>query len=155
MFFVSSRRRHTRCALVTGVQTCALPISGYPEKHFEAPNLKTDLRFLKQKVEKGAEYIVTQMFFDNQKYFDFVKACRQMDINVPIVPGLKPITTLKQLSTLPKVFYIDIPEELSQEVLKCKNNAEVTRVGTEWTIDQYKELNADGVPVLHFNTTGK
>lgn len=130
-------------------------VAGYPEKHFEAPNLKTDLKFLKKKVDKGADYIVTQMFFDNKKYFEFVKACRDIGITIPIIPGLKPITTLKQLSTLPKVFYIDIPEELSEEVLKCKNNAEVSQVGTEWMIAQSKELIEYGVPCLHFYTMGK
>ncbi|QEC52220.1 5,10-methylenetetrahydrofolate reductase (NAD(P)) [Anseongella ginsenosidimutans] len=130
-------------------------VAGYPEKHFEAPNLKTDLRYLKQKVDKGADYIVTQMFFDNKKYFEFVKACRDFGINVPIIPGLKPITTLKQLSTLPKVFYIDIPEELSEEVINCKTNADVCQVGTEWMIAQCKELIDYGVPCLHFYTMGR
>lgn len=127
-------------------------VAGYPEKHFEAPNLKTDLKFLKRKVDKGADYIVTQMFFDNRKYFAFVKACREMDINIPIIPGIKPITTLKQLSTLPKIFHIDIPEALSDEVLKCRNNAQVREVGTEWMIAQCKELIREGVPCLHFYT---
>lgn len=127
-------------------------VAGYPEKHFEAPNMKTDLKFLKAKVDKGAHYIVTQMFFDNKKFFDFEKACREMGINVPIIPGLKPLTTLKQLTTLPKIFHIDIPEELSDEVLKCKNNEAVRQVGTEWMIQQCKELIARKVPCLHFYT---
>src|SRR5580692_1552419 len=107
-------------------------IAGYPEKHFEAPNLTSDLLYLKAKVEAGAEYITTQMFFDNQKYFDFVKSCRDAGINVPIIPGLKPITNKKQLNMLPKVFHVDLPTDLSDAILKCKNDAEVELVGTEW-----------------------
>ena len=130
-------------------------IAGYPEKHFEAPNLHTDLLFLKAKVDAGAEYITTQMFFDNQKYFEFVKACRDLDIQVPIIPGLKPITNKKQLSMLPKVFHVDLPTDLSREIMKCKNDEEVEQVGTEWMIQQSKELKQAGVPVLHYYTLGK
>jgi methylenetetrahydrofolate reductase (NADPH) len=130
-------------------------VAGYPEKHFEAPNLETDLLFLKAKVEAGAEYITTQMFFDNQKYFEFVKACRDIDIHVPIIPGLKPITNKKQLSMLPKVFHVDLPTDLSKAIMKCKNDEEVEQVGTEWMIQQSKELKKTGVPVLHYYTLGK
>jgi methylenetetrahydrofolate reductase (NADPH) len=130
-------------------------VAGYPEKHFEAPNMKSDLAYLKKKVDAGAEYIVTQMFYDNQKYFDFVKRCRAIGIEVPIIPGLKPITTLKQINMLPKTFHIDIPEELSDELEKCKNNVEATQVGVEWCIQQSKELVANGAPVLHYYTMGK
>ncbi len=130
-------------------------VAGYPEKHFESPNLKADLKYLKEKVDAGAEYIVTQMFFDNQKYFDFVDACRAADINVPIIPGLKPMTTKKQLSVLPSIFHIDIPEELFDEVDKCKDNAEVREVGVEWGIKQTKELIERGAPVIHFYSMGK
>jgi methylenetetrahydrofolate reductase (NADPH) len=130
-------------------------IAGYPEKHFEAPNLETDLMYLKAKVEAGAEYITTQMFFDNQKYFDFVKACRENDIHVPIIPGLKPMTSLKQLSMLPKIFHVDLPTELSGAILQCKNDADVAKVGTEWLIHQSKELKKAGVPVLHYYTLGQ
>jgi len=126
--------------------------AGYPEKHFEAMNLATDLHYLKQKVDAGASYIVTQMFFDNQKYFDFVDACRKMDINVPIIPGIKPIQNLNHISFLPKVFHIDFPEALSKELLKCKNNEEVTHVGIEWGIQQSKELKAANVPCIHYYT---
>ena len=130
-------------------------VAGYPEKHFEAPNLETDLMFLKAKVEAGAEYVTTQMFFDNKKYFDFVKSCRDHGIHVPIVPGLKPITNKKQLSLLPKVFHVDLPNELSTEIMKCKSDEEVEKVGTEWLTQQSKELKKAGVPVLHYYTLGK
>ncbi len=129
--------------------------AGYPEKHFESMNLKTDLKHLKEKVDAGAEFIVTQMFFDNQKYFDFVKSCREAGINVPIIPGLKPITTLKHISFLPKFFHIDFPEELSNELEKCTSNAEAKEVGIEWGIKQSKELVDYGVPLLHYYTMGK
>lgn len=126
--------------------------AGYPEKHFEAMNLSTDLHYLKQKVDAGAEYIVTQMFFDNQKYFDFVAACREIGITVPIIPGIKPIKTLNHISFLPKVFKIDFPEALSKELLKCKTNQEVNQVGIEWGIQQSKELKASNVPCIHYYT---
>jgi methylenetetrahydrofolate reductase (NADPH) len=129
-------------------------VAGYPEKHFEAPNLKTDFKYLKQKVDMGAGFIVTQMFFDNTKYIDFVKCCRENGINVPIIPGLKPITSSKQLINLPKIFHIDIPEELSEAVAACKTEADVKNVGIEWMIQQCKELVTFGVPVLHFYTMG-
>jgi len=127
----------------------------YPEKHMDAPNLQSDLKFLKRKVEAGAEFLVTQMFFDNQHYFDFVKKCRDIGINVPIIPGIKPISTKKQLMVLPKIFHIDMPEELVNQVEKCSNNEEVKQVGIEWTTKQCKELMAQDVPVLHFYTMGK
>ena len=126
--------------------------AGYPEKHFEAMNLKTDLIHLKQKVDAGASYIVTQMFFDNKKYFAFVKACRDFGIHVPIIPGLKPIKTLNHISFLPKFFHIDYPEELSTELLKCKTNKDVEVVGIEWGIHQSKELCAEKVPCIHYYT---
>ena len=130
-------------------------IAGYPEKHFEAPNMESDLLYLKQKVDAGADYITTQMFFDNRKFFEFVKKCREVGIEVPIIPGLKPVTSKKQLSVLPRTFYVDIPTELSNEILKCKTDAEVEIVGTEWLIAQSKELKQAGVPVLHYYTLGK
>jgi len=126
--------------------------AGYPEKHFEAMNLQTDLQYLKAKVEAGAEYIVTQMFFDNQKYFDFVEACRATGITVPIIPGLKPIKTMNHISFLPKFFHIDYPEALSKELLKCKTSKEVEKVGLEWGIQQSKELKEAGVPCIHYYT---
>jgi methylenetetrahydrofolate reductase (NADPH) len=130
-------------------------VAGYPEKHFEAPNMQTDLQYLKKKIDNGAEYIVTQMFFDNQKYYNFVKACRDIGINVPIIPGLKPVYTKKQLNVLPKTFHIDLPTELSGEMLKCKTDADVEQVGTEWLLQQSLDLKKNGVPVLHYYTLGK
>ncbi len=130
-------------------------VAGYPEKHFEAPNLQSDLRYLKMKVEAGADYITTQMFFDNKKYFDFVKNCREVGIEIPIIPGLKPITSRKQLTVLPRTFHVDIPTELSNEINKCKTDSEVEIVGTEWLVEQSKELKNEGVPVLHYYTLGK
>lgn len=129
--------------------------AGYPEKHFESPNLETDMTYLKAKVEAGAEYIMTQMFFNNQKFFEFEKVCRDNGINVPIIPGLKPITNKKQLNVLPKLFHVDIPNDLSNAIMKCKTDEEVERVGTDWLIQQSKELKAFGVPVLHYYTLGK
>lgn len=126
--------------------------AGYPEKHFEAMNLSTDLDYLKAKVDAGAEYIVTQMFFDNKKYFAFVDACKNKGINVPIIPGLKPIKTMNHISFLPKFFHIDYPDELSNELLKCKNNEEVRQLGIEWGIKQSKELKEAGVPCIHYYT---
>jgi len=130
-------------------------VAGYPEKHFEAPNLKTDLKYLKAKVDAGADYIVTQMFYDNQKYFDFVDLCRKNEIHVPIIPGLKPITTKKQGTLLPSIFHIDLPEALSDEIEKCTNNKQVKEVGVEWAIQQSKELMNYGVPSLHYYSMGK
>lgn len=126
--------------------------AGYPEKHFEAMNLATDLQYLKAKVDAGAEYIVTQMFFDNSKYFAFVDACREIGINVPIIPGLKPIKSLNHISFLPKFFHIDYPQELSNELLKCKTNEDVKKVGIEWGIHQSKELKNAGAPCIHYYT---
>ncbi|MEQ9306633.1 MAG: methylenetetrahydrofolate reductase [NAD(P)H], partial [Marinoscillum sp.] len=130
-------------------------VAGYPEKHFEAPNIKSDLKFLKQKVDQGAEYIVTQMFYDNSKYFEFVKKCNEAGINVPIIPGLKPITTKNHMTMLPSIFHIDIPDDLYTEIEKCKDNRAVKEVGIEWGIEQSKELMAAGVPVLHYYSMGK
>jgi methylenetetrahydrofolate reductase (NADPH) len=130
-------------------------VAGYPEKHFEAPNMQTDLLHLKAKVEGGADYIVTQMFFDNAKYYAFVKACRDIGITVPIIPGLKPVYTKKQVTILPKTFFIDLPAELSNEMLKCKTDAEVEKVGTEWLLYQSRDLKKNGVPVLHYYTLGR
>ncbi len=130
-------------------------VAGYPEKHFEAPNLKIDLQHLKAKIDAGAEYITTQMFFDNAKYFEFVRCCREAGITVPVLPGLKPISTKKQLNIIPRTFHVDIPEELSSEIMKCKSDADVEIVGTEWLLQQSKELKAAGVPGLHYYTLGK
>ena len=130
-------------------------VAGYPEKHLEAPSLQTDLKWLKKKVDLGANYIVTQMFFDNQKYFDFVKAARKIGITVPIIPGVKPIAIKKHLHVLPQVFRIDLPQDLIDAVEKCKDNKQVRQVGIEWAIAQSNELKAAGVPVLHYYSMGK
>lgn len=130
-------------------------VAGYPEKHLEAPSLQTDLKRLKEKVDAGADYVVTQMFFDNQKYFNFVDAAKKAGINVPIIPGIKPIAVKRHLQLLPQVFRIDIPETLISEVEKCKTNKEVRQVGIEFAIQQSKELLASGVPVLHYYSMGK
>jgi methylenetetrahydrofolate reductase (NADPH) len=139
----------------TNKTTFCIGVAGYPEKHFEAPNMKADLDYLKAKVDGGADYIVTQMFFDNEKYYAFVRACREAGINVPIIPGLKPIYNRKQLNMLPKTFHIDLPADLSTEILKCKNDEDVELVGQEWLLMQSRDLKKNGVPVLHYYTLGK
>ncbi len=130
-------------------------VAGYPEKHMESPSMQTDLRRLKEKVDTGAEYVVTQMFFDNKKYFAFVEAARAMGIEVPIIPGIKPIAVNRHLNILPQVFSLDLPDALVSEVEKCKDNKEVRQVGIDWAIEQSKELVAAGVPVLHYYSMGK
>ena len=130
-------------------------VAGYPEKHLESPSMQTDLKYLKEKVDAGADYIVTQMFFDNQKYFDFVNAAKQIGIGVPIIPGIKPIAVTRHLQLLPQVFRIDLPEALIKAVQNCKTNKEVRQVGIEWAIQQSKELLEAGVPVLHYYSMGK
>jgi methylenetetrahydrofolate reductase (NADPH) len=130
-------------------------VSGYPEKHFEAPSMEFDLQKAKEKVDAGAQYIMTQMFFDNKKYFEYVDACRSIGINVPIIPGLKPITNKKQLTVLPNIFFVDIPEALSKAMNAATTDEACEQVGTEWLIQQSKELKAAGVPVLHYYTLGK
>jgi len=130
-------------------------VAGYPEKHSEAPSLNIDIEHLKAKVDAGADYIVTQLFFDNKKFFNFVDKCREAGITVPIIPGLKPLVTKRQLSILPQIFHVDIPDTLAIEVLKCKDNAAVRQVGIDWCIAQSKELLAAGVPVLHYYSMGK
>jgi methylenetetrahydrofolate reductase (NADPH) len=141
--------------LNTNPTNFCIGVAGYPEKHFAAPNLKTDLKFLKQKMDSGAQYIVTQMFFDNKKYFEFVDLCREVGISAPIIPGIKPITTKSQSSALPTIFHIDIPEELADEVEKCKDNHAAREVGIEWAVKQSKELIKQGAPTLHFYSMGK
>ena len=130
-------------------------VAGYPEKHFEAPNPDSDLRWLKQKAEHGAEYIITQMFFDNERYFDFVDRCRAEGINIPIIPGIKPLTTASQLHVLPQVFHVDLPEALVQAVEGAKTRDQVKKAGMDWCTRQAEELLEKGVPTLHFYTMGK
>ncbi|MBB6459487.1 methylenetetrahydrofolate reductase [NAD(P)H] [Flammeovirga kamogawensis] len=133
----------------------SIGVAGYPEKHMDASNLDTDIQYLKKKVELGADYIVTQMFFDNQKYFDFVERCRAAGITVPILPGIKPLTTKKQLTLLPSIFKLDFPQDLYDAAQKCKNNKEVRELGIEWGIQQSKELIEYGVPGMHFYSMGR
>jgi methylenetetrahydrofolate reductase (NADPH) len=130
-------------------------VAGYPEKHLEAPSMETDLKRLKEKVDAGADYVVTQMFFDNKKFFEFVEKAKQMGINVPIIPGIKPIAVHRHLQILPQVFRLDLPEALIKAVEACKDTQQVRAVGIEWAIQQSKELISKGVPVVHFYSMGK
>ena len=130
-------------------------VAGYPEKHMEAPSLDSDIHFLKQKIKHGADYVVTQMFFDNEKYFEFVKKCRAEGITVPIIPGLKPLSTRKQLNLIPHRFKVDLPNDLINEVIKCTDNKAVRQVGIEWCVKQSLELIEQGVPLLHYYSMGK
>ena len=130
-------------------------VSGYPEKHMEAPSIDSDIHFLKQKIKNGAEYIITQMFFDNKKFFDFVDKCRKEGITVPIIPGLKPIATKKQLNLIPHRFSVDLPDDLIMAIVKAKDNEAIIQVGIEWCLEQSKELIQAGVPVLHYYSMGK
>lgn len=137
---------------ITNTEKFSYGMACYPEKHEEAPNLDSDIYWAKKKVENGAEYLVTQMFFDNQKYFDFVEKCRKNGIDVPIIPGIKPIHLLNQLTVLPKIFHCDIPEVLAVELRKCQTDEQAKEVGVEWCTEQAKELIAKGVPSIHFYT---
>ena len=139
----------TQMDINTG-QQFSYGVAGYPEKHEEAPNIDIDIQFLKQKIDNGAQYIVTQLFFDNNKYYSFVEKCRDSGINVPIIPGLKPITTRGQMNVLPKVFHVDMPMELVAELMKCKDDEEAKHVGVEWCEMQAKDLMAHNVPSIHF-----
>ncbi len=141
--------------IINGSKTnFCIDVSDYPEKHFEAPSMEFDLQRAKEKVDAGAEYIMTQMFFDNKKYFEYVDACRSMGINVPIIPGLKPITNKKQLTILPNIFYVDIPADLKNAMLAATTNEACEQVGTEWLIQQSKELKASRVHVLYYYSLG-
>jgi methylenetetrahydrofolate reductase (NADPH) len=130
-------------------------VAGYPEKHMEAPSLDSDIHFVKQKIKNGADYIITQMFFDNKKFFDFVAKCRAVGITVPIIPGLKPIATKKQLNLIPHRFSVELPDDLIMSVVKAKDNDAVKQIGIEWCTQQSKELVAAGIPVLHYYSMGK
>ncbi len=139
-----------------GVHTdFCIGVAGYPEKHYESPNPDLDMMFLKQKIDAGADYITTQMFFDNNKYHQFVSNCRTMAIDVPIIPGLKPLSGKKQLSGIPSIFHVDIPNDLAIEIMKCKHEKDVEKVGEEWLLMQTRDLIASGAPVIHFYTLGK
>jgi methylenetetrahydrofolate reductase (NADPH) len=130
-------------------------VAGYPEKHFESPNIDIDLRYLKAKVDSGADYIVTQLFFDNAKFFDFVHRCRNIGITVPIIPGIKPLTQKRQVSVIPKIFNIDLPTELADAMIHAKNDQEAKEAGIQWSIRQSRELKDAGVPCIHYYTMGK
>ena len=147
------RREH---GLQTEDRYFCIGVGAYPEKHFEAANIETDILNLKKKIDAGADYIITQMFFDNNVYYDFVDKCRAAGINVPIIPGLKPLSTARQVSLLPESFSLDIPVELTQEIEKAKGNKDaVYSIGTEWCAMQCKDLLKHGVPAVHFYTMGK
>lgn len=142
------------------LQNCAptnfcIGVGAYPEKHMEAPSLDSDIHYLKKKINNGAEYVVTQMFFDNQKYFSFVEKCRSEGITVPIIPGLKPIAIKKHLNLIPHRFHVDLPEGLILEIIKCKTNEDIRQVGIEWCVAQSKELMEAGIPILHYYSMGK
>jgi methylenetetrahydrofolate reductase (NADPH) len=142
--------------IINGSKTnFCIGVAGYPEKHFEAPSLEFDLHRAKEKADAGAQYIMTQMFFNNNKYFEYVDACRSIGINIPIIPGLKPITNKKQLTILPNIFHVDIPSDLSKAMFEATTDEACEQVGIEWLIYQSKELKASGVPVLHYYTLGK
>jgi methylenetetrahydrofolate reductase (NADPH) len=142
-------------SIVNGERTdFCIGVAGYPEKHFESPNMELDMAYLKQKVDAGADYIVTQMFFDNSKYFAFVDACRAAGITVPIIPGLKPITKKYQLTAIPRKFFINLPNDLVQAIHGASTEEAIKQVGMEWCIQQSKELKAAGAPSLHYYTMG-
>lgn len=131
-------------------QRFSFGVAGYPEKHEEAMNIDIDIEYLKAKVEAGAEYVVTQMFFDNRRYFDFVSRCRAAGIDCPVIPGIKPLTSLTQRALLPKTFHIDLPHDLAEEFRRCRDNDDAKALGVEWAIAQARELKAAGVPSIHF-----
>ncbi|QYS86812.1 methylenetetrahydrofolate reductase [NAD(P)H] [Flavobacterium oreochromis] len=139
----------------TNTTDFCIGVAGYPEKHMEAPSMDSDIHFMKQKIKNGADYIITQMFFDNQKFFEYVEKCRNAGITVPIIPGLKPIATKKQLNLIPHRFKVDLPDDLVMAVVKAKDNEAVKQIGIEWCIQQSKELVKAGVPFLHYYSMGK
>lgn len=140
----------------TGPEFFCIGVGGYPEKHFEAANIETDIFNLKKKVDAGADYIITQMFFDNQVYYDFVRRCREAGITVPIIPGLKPLSAARQVNMLPESFSLNIPIELTEEIAKAKDDKEaIYHIGKEWCTMQCKDLIRNGVPAVHFYTMGK
>ncbi len=142
--------------ILEGVKTdFSVGIAGYPEKHYEAPNLEIDIMYAKEKINAGADYITTQMFFNNRAYFEYLAALKEAKIDVPVIAGLKPITTRKQLSILPSVFHVDLPTDLATEIMKCKTDAAIEQVGEEWLLQQVKELIAAKAAVVHFYTLGK
>lgn len=142
--------------IMDGVKTdFCIGVAGYPEKHFESPNIDTDIYYLKRKIEMGADYVTTQMFFNNVHYFNFINKCREHGVTVPVLPGLKPLTTKRQLNMIPSIFNVEVPVELCNEMIKAKTDADCEKVGEEWLLHQCKELLEKNVPVLHFYTLGK
>ena len=136
------------------LQPFSYGVACYPEKHEEAPNIDTDIYWLKKKMEAGAEYAVTQLFYDNKKFFEFVERARKSGVTIPIIPGIKPFSKLSQLSMVPKTFKVDIPEDLANEAIKCKNDADAKQLGIEWCVEQCRELMAHGLPSIHFYSVG-
>ena len=142
--------------IMEGVKTdFCIGVAGYPEKHYEAPNIDTDIYYLRRKLELGADYVTTQMFFKNDHYYNFLSKCKEHDINVPIIPGLKPLTGKRQLTMIPSIFNVEVPVELTTEMMKAKTEADVEKVGEEWLLEQCRDLLKNKVPVLHFYTLGK
>jgi len=142
--------------IIDGAKTdFCIGVAGYPEKHFEAPNMDIDIEYLKKKIDLGADYVTTQLFFDNKHYYNYIKKCHEHGVNVPVIPGLKPITNKKQLTILPRIFNIEVPVELYNEMMKAKNEADCEKVGTEWLLHQCRDLLKNNAPVLHFYTLGK
>ncbi len=142
--------------IIDGAKTdFCIGIAGYPEKHIEAPNMDIDIYYLKRKIDLGAHYVTTQLFYKNEHYFNYVKKCRELGVHVPIIPGMKPLTSKKQLSTIPRTFNIEVPVDLCDEMMKARTDAACEQVGTEWLIHQCRDLLKNNVPVLHFYTLGK
>lgn len=151
-----NKGRYLDPTVVNGLLTdFSIGVAGYPEKHYEAANMDTDIQHLKEKVEKGADYVITQMFFDNARYYDFVDRCRKAGITVPIIPGLKPISVARQIDLLPRSFHLDIPQDLVNEILKAKTKEQVYEAGVAWCVAQSQDLLRHGVPAIHYYTMGK
>ena len=151
-----NKGRYLDPTVVNGLPTdFSIGVAGYPEKHYEAANLDTDIQHLKEKVEKGADYVITQMFFDNARYYDFVDRCRKAGITVPIIPGLKPISVARQIDLLPRSFHLDIPQDLVNEILKAKTKEQVYEAGVAWCVAQSQDLLRHGIPAIHYYTMGK
>ena len=151
-----NKGRYLDPTVVNGLPTdFSIGVAGYPEKHYEAANMDTDIQHLKEKVEKGADYVITQMFFDNARYYDFVDRCRKAGITVPIIPGLKPISVARQIDLLPRSFHLDIPQDLVNEILKAKTKEQVYEAGVAWCVAQSQDLLRHGVPAIHYYTMGK
>jgi len=151
-----NRGHYLEDEIIDGIKTdFCIGVAGYPEKHFESPNMDVDVDFTKHKIDLGADYITTQMFFNNEHYYNYLKRCKEHGMNVPIIPGLKPLTSKGQLTILPKIFNVEVPVDLCNEMNKTKNDADGDKVGTEWLLAQCKDLLKNKVPVLHFYTLGK